>query len=205
MSSRLFTLVLVLASCVGCGTYRTSSGGYRGVGEFRTGADYTSPNSDVDSDQQSQLAANTHVAPHAPYVPRYPFKLHWPLARIRINRGFHPSSDPHHAGLDMGGTRGTPVLAAHEGVVIYEGHDFHGYGKMMIVEYDDQWATLYAHLDSYTVPEGRVVGPGDPIGKMGSTGHATGVHLHFELMHNHKPMDPLAMLPHASHFAQNHR
>ncbi len=169
-----------------CSSYRSGSQGYQGMGEYRTAESYTQASPDREMPQAGER--------NSQYFPTQPFQLVWPVRQVRINRGFRPRDDVKHAGLDLGGTRGTPILAAHEGLVIYAGRDFRGYGKMIIVEYDKQWATLYAHLDSFVVKENRVVRAGDPIGTMGATGRATGVHLHFEVMRNQQPIDPLSLL-----------
>jgi murein DD-endopeptidase MepM/ murein hydrolase activator NlpD len=66
---------------------------------------------------------------------------------------------------------------------------------MVIVEYNSEWATLYAHLDSINIEEGDWVKQGDILGKMGATGRTTGVHLHFEIRRNRKAVDPLLLLP----------
>lgn len=87
-----------------------------------------------------------------------------------------------------------PILAAHEGVVVYAGNSFRGYGNMVLLEYNHQWATLYAHLDRIMVREGQKLRVGDKLGTMGRTGRATGVHLHFELIKNKQPIDPLLHL-----------
>lgn len=118
-----------------------------------------------------------------------------------MNRGFRPASDPRHEGLDLGGKKETPILAAHEGLVIYTGRDFRGYGNMVLVEYNNEWATLYAHLNSIAVRPGQILEAGDPLGGMGKTGRASGVHLHFELLHNRKPIDPLTLLARRTRFA----
>ena len=69
--------------------------------------------------------------------------LAWPVANVRINRGFRPASDPRHVGVDLGGPLGTPILAAHGGRVVYAGHDFHGYGNMVLLVRDARgWANL---------------------------------------------------------------
>jgi murein DD-endopeptidase MepM/ murein hydrolase activator NlpD len=132
--------------------------------------------------------------PARTYQPEHEFHLYWPVSTVRVNRGFAPANAPHHQGVDLGGTRGTPILAAHEGVVVYTGRHFHGYGNMVIVEYDKEWATLYAHLNRITAREGQHVQPGETLGQMGRSGHATGVHLHFELMHHRQPVNPLPFL-----------
>lgn len=94
----------------------------------------------------------------------------------------------------MGGSKGSAILAAHEGRVIYTGSGFTGYGNMVMIEWDSNWATLYAHLNHIDVKEGQWVRQGQVIGGMGRTGRATGVHLHFELIRNKQPVDPLNYL-----------
>lgn len=121
-----------------------------------------------------------------------PFQLQSPVQKYKLNRGFLAKRN--HKGLDLGGRRGDPILAAHPGVVVYAGRKFRGYGKMVLIEYNGKWATLYAHLDKYHVQEGQVVVAGERIGDMGATGRATGVHLHFELIKNKQPIDPLTYM-----------
>ena len=65
---------------------------------------------------------------------------------------------------------------------------------MIILEFDEEWATLYAHLDSLSVKEGNIVERGDRVGRMGDSGRATGVHLHFELIKDKQPVNPLEYL-----------
>lgn len=124
----------------------------------------------------------------------------WPVDEARLTRGFLPHKRKPHLGLDLAAPRGTPILAAHEGTVIYTGHDFHGYGKMILIESPAGYASLYAHLDKILVKEGQKVQLGENIGAMGRTGRATGVHLHFEIRKNLGPIDPLAILPDGARF-----
>lgn len=130
-----------------------------------------------------------------------PFSIAWPVKDIRITRGFQKK--PKHQGLDLDGRKGDKVYSAHDGVVIYKGRRFKGYGKMIIVEHDDKWATLYAHLSGYNVKIGDKVDTGDLIGYIGNTGRSTGSHLHFELIHKKQPIDPLLLLPEARNIANN--
>ncbi len=198
----LIFLFFAVLTCASCGTYRTGSGSYRGMGTLRPPSDYAeSPEPSGQIDEAESVDARQKLSERSQYVPRYAFKLFWPVSQVRVNRGFHPPEDPSHSGIDLGGKRGSPILAAHEGVVIYIGQNFRGYGKMILVEYDDEWATLYSHLDDFNVTENTIVMPGDQIGTMGSTGRATGVHLHFEVMHNRQPMDPLQLLTRPTNFA----
>ncbi len=119
----------------------------------------------------------------------------WPVDDARMTRGFLPNRRRPHLGLDLAAPQGTRILASHDGVVIYAGRDFHGFGKMVMVEGAQGWATLYAHLSVIQVKEGDRLRQGELIGKMGRTGRATGVHLHFEVRRKDGPVDPLNYLP----------
>lgn len=119
----------------------------------------------------------------------------WPVDSARLTRGFLPHKRRPHLGLDLAAPRGTPILAAHSGIVIYRGRDFRGFGNMIMIESRDGWATLYAHLDKFYVEQGQRVRIGEMVGAMGRTGRATGVHLHFEIRRNRHPVDPLKYLP----------
>lgn len=119
----------------------------------------------------------------------------WPVNDARLTRGFLPKKKRPHLGLDLAAPKGTPILASRGGIVIYRGRDFRGFGKMVLIESGDGWATLYAHLDKFYVEEGERVTTGTVIGAMGRTGRATGVHLHFEIRKKSGPVDPLPLLP----------
>ncbi len=124
-----------------------------------------------------------------------PFFFDWPVDRARLTRGFVPRRPRPHLGVDLAAPRGTPVLSAQRGIVIYAGRDFRGFGKMILIDSGHGWASIYAHLDKILVREGERVAPGKVIGKMGDTGRATGTHLHFEIRRNKLPVDPLLYLP----------
>lgn len=119
----------------------------------------------------------------------------WPVDDARLTRGFLPNKRRPHLGLDLAAPRGTPILASKSGTVIYAGREFSGFGRMIMIESGDGWATLYAHLDKIFVSEGQVVTMGEVLGAMGRTGRATGVHLHFEIRKISGPIDPLPLLP----------
>lgn len=118
----------------------------------------------------------------------------WPVERARMSRGFLLGKRWHY-GLDLAAPKGTPILASAPGVVIYVGKGFSGYGKLIVVEHDENWATLYSHLNKFSVKEGDRVTRGQKIGEMGRTGRASGVHLHFEIRYNRQPVNPLMYLP----------
>lgn len=186
MRSLLPLCLLVLA---GCASYRSVNGGWRSPSDYANGR---TPASVIPVDQ--------------PFTPRGAFALTWPVERVRVNRGFLARSGKRpHQGVDLGGTRGTPILAAHEGRVIYTGNQFRGFGKMVLVEYDKHWATLYGHLDAIDVREGQIVSAGETLGGMGQTGRASGVHLHFELMRDRQLVDPLPYLTRPGRLVLNTR
>lgn len=118
----------------------------------------------------------------------------WPVDEARMTRGFLPNKRHPHLGLDLAAKRGTPILAAQAGTVIYTGREFRGYGRMVLVESAHGWATLYAHMDKILISEGQKVTQGQLLGAMGASGHATGVHLHFEIRKDRGPIDPLPLL-----------
>ena len=117
------------------------------------------------------------------------------------------SDTPPHLGVDFAAAGGTPVQAAQSGVITQAGwDDDHGYfvtiyhGADAAANddgvYPANYATSYAHLQSKpAVQVGQRVAQGDVIGYVGSTGSSTGNHLHFQLLVNGTPVDPLAMLP----------
>lgn len=119
----------------------------------------------------------------------------WPVDQARMTRGFLPNRRKPHKGIDLAAPKGTKIYASHEGVVIYTGREFKGYGKMIMIEGPDGWASLYAHFSKIIAKEGQMVKKGDIIGAMGSTGHSTGSHLHFEIRRLNGPVDPLLYLP----------
>ncbi len=118
----------------------------------------------------------------------------WPVKDGRVTQTFKGGRHKHD-GVDIAGKKNTIIYAAESGKVIYTGRDFNGYGKLVIIEHKgDTWASFYAHLNRFKVREGQRVFKGQPIGLMGRTGRATGVHLHFEIRYNLRPIDPLNLL-----------
>lgn len=98
-----------------------------------------------------------------------------------------------HEGIDLVAPIGTPIYAAGDGVITGLGPNG-GYGNWVRIEHPGNLSTVYGHLQSFAqdVEIGRSVTRGELIGFVGSTGHSTGAHLHFELISNGKPVDPLA-------------
>lgn len=180
---RIFFVFLIVLGALGCGHLQ--------LPEYNSPLERFSP----DGSRQPQ-----NQDPQSPKV----FQLVWPVDNVRITQKYNPKKRrrPHY-GIDLGGKRHDPIYAAHEGTVIYAGSGFKGYGKMVIVQFDAEWATLYSHLHTIAVKEGQKVYPRQKLGGMGRTGRASGVHLHFELMQYKTPIDPLPMLESAARVVQN--
>jgi len=114
---------------------------------------------------------------------------------------FHGAFYPHfHTGIDIVGAENSPVHAAADGVVLLansshdaQGH-YTGYGNYVVIAHPDGFATLYGHLNAFSVKAGDVVHQGQILGLEGSTGLSTGPHVHFEIRHNGEWVDPMAYL-----------
>jgi len=98
-----------------------------------------------------------------------------------------------HPGLDIAGERGQPVYATAAGKVTFA--ERHGtYGNLIVIEHGYGLETRYGHLQSFSVAKGEQVKRGDVIGQVGSTGRATGKHLHYEVLANGTLLNPLRLL-----------
>ena len=86
-----------------------------------------------------------------------------------------------HQGVDLRAAYGQEVQAASKGIVVFSGEQG-GYGTSVVVEHQDGTRTRYAHLSATLVRKGDQVGAGEPVGRAGRSGRATGTHLHFEVI-----------------------
>ena len=101
----------------------------------------------------------------------------------------------YHKGIDIANKAAPDVLAADSGKVVIAGWpDGYGYGNRVLIDHGNGYRTLYAHLSRIYVIPGQTVTRGSAIGKMGSTGRSTGVHLHFEVIKGGSYLSPLSML-----------
>lgn len=107
----------------------------------------------------------------------------WPVpASTKINQYYSGSHD----GLDIGGSLNTPVVATMSGTVVAVIHGdvagkWIGYGNGVVIQHSNGYYSHYAHMNSTSVSNGQYVSQGQEVGKMGSTGNSTGVHLHFAI------------------------
>jgi murein DD-endopeptidase MepM/ murein hydrolase activator NlpD len=94
-----------------------------------------------------------------------------------------------HAGIDVHGPRGTEIVAVADGVIAFAGRR-PGYGNTVEIDHGNGYRTRYAHNEKNLARAGDRVRAGDTIATMGATGRATGVHLHFEVWHNGRAVNP---------------
>ncbi|MBL4868672.1 MAG: peptidoglycan DD-metalloendopeptidase family protein, partial [Pseudomonadales bacterium] len=112
-----------------------------------------------------------------------------------------------HRGVDYAASRGTPIKATGDGKIIYAGRKG-GYGNAVIIQHGQRYSTLYAHMRKFGrgVRSGRRVKQGQIIGYVGSSGLATGPHLHYEFRVNGVHKNPVTVkLPHAKPLAKKYR
>jgi murein DD-endopeptidase MepM/ murein hydrolase activator NlpD len=122
-----------------------------------------------------------------------------PVSSGYISSYFGERADPFdgreafHKGVDFAGTLGSDVVAVAAGVVTWSG-ERSGYGKLIEINHGDGYSTRYAHNERTLVAVGQTVKRGEAIALMGSTGHSTGPHVHFEVLHNGRQVDPLSFI-----------
>ena len=121
----------------------------------------------------------------------------WPAAG-KISSAYGPRKtsvgSANHLGIDISGASGSPILAAAGGEVILSERS-QTFGNYIQILHENGQITLYAHCSALLVSVGEIVQQGQEIGKMGRTGIADGVHLHFELIIDSSNVDPMFYLP----------
>lgn len=126
----------------------------------------------------------------------------WPIDRslLRGHIGkyggrYHPvyGGRHFHQGVDLASRKGTDIYATADGRVVSTGYDG-GYGISVLVDHGYGYKTRYAHLTKSLVTKGQQLKRGELLGLMGSTGTATGVHLHYEVLYRGRTVDPMTYL-----------
>lgn len=127
--------------------------------------------------------------------------LRSPVHFTRISSKFNPSrlhpiykTKRPHRGVDYAAPRGTPIMAAGDGIVTFAGQKT-GYGNVVIIKHGERYSTLYAHMTRTAkgLRRGKRVSQGQTIGLVGSTGWATGPHLHYEFRVDGAHRNPLTV------------
>ena len=120
-----------------------------------------------------------------------------PVTAGFISSYFGKRQDPfsgheaYHKGVDFAGTAGANVVAVAAGVVTWAGARS-GYGNLVEINHGDGYVTRYAHNERALVTVGQTVKRGEPVALLGSTGHSTGPHVHFEVLRNGRQVDPVS-------------
>ena len=96
-----------------------------------------------------------------------------------------------HTGIDFGARIGTPIYATGGGVVLKASNSFYGYGKQIEIDHGFGIITKYAHLSELKVKVGQRVKRGEQIAQSGNSGTSSGPHLHYEVIKNHKKVNPI--------------
>lgn len=124
------------------------------------------------------------------------YKILWPVDSENITSEFGDRYHPvlkqmkFHRGIDIAGKKGETVRASFNGIVTFAGEKGE-YGYMVELERDDGLRVRYAHLDKMNVVVNQLISEGEKIGEVGNTGMTTGAHLHFEIIIDSIPVNPL--------------
>ncbi|MGN7763009.1 peptidoglycan DD-metalloendopeptidase family protein [Paenibacillus sp. 22594] len=141
---------------------------------------------------KANLQAKKAIAEKARLAPA----VIWPTQSKVITSSFGYRSDPfngtsaYHSGIDIAGSIGDPVYAAMDGVVT-AAEQMGARGKYIIIKHDNGLESWYMHLNGMLVSPGTKVSKGQKIGLLGNTGRSTGPHLHFQVVKQNKPVNPL--------------
>lgn len=142
---------------------------------------------ELERERQAQAAASVNCTgsfiwpvPSCAYLTsRFGMRTHPILGTVRT-----------HNGIDVGAVAGSSVLAADGGKVTQASDSGNGYGNCVIINHGNGYVTLYAHLATISVKNGKSVTQGQQIGTVGSTGLSTGAHLHYEVWLSGSRIDP---------------
>jgi murein DD-endopeptidase MepM/ murein hydrolase activator NlpD len=130
-------------------------------------------------------------------------ELHWPQPDLSLESPFAwpvvgeitQGYSEEHPALDLGAPYGSPVYAAKAGTVTHSGWARTGYGYTVILDHDEGVRSLYSHMKGTWVTVGQKVERGQLIGEVGSTGHSSGPHVHFEIRVDGGRVDPSSHVP----------
>ncbi|CQR45836.1 Murein DD-endopeptidase MepM [Paraliobacillus sp. PM-2] len=117
----------------------------------------------------------------------------WPTVGGYVSSHMGPRWGSYHKGMDIAGPSNRAILAADNGTVVSAGWDNGGYGNKIVINHNNGYKTIYAHLSSISVRPGQTVVKGSKIGVMGTTGNSTGVHLHIEVYKNGARINPASI------------
>ncbi len=137
-------------------------------------------------------AAHRYAGPGGPVpdISPLPYPSSTVISRFGDGRGRGRS----HKGIDLKAPKGSTVIATADGRVEFTGRQG-GYGRLVLIDHGEGWATAYGHLKRCKTKAGKRVRRGDVIGKVGASGNATTSHLHYEVRRHGQAVDPARYLP----------
>jgi len=118
----------------------------------------------------------------------------WPAPSHWLS-GYDYNPAANHPAIDIAGDTGDPLWSVDDGVVVYAGWSYNGYGNLVVIDHGNGWQSLYGHMDSIYVSCGMSLFQGATIGTLGNTGNSSGSHLHFALMYGTVKVNPWNFLP----------
>jgi murein DD-endopeptidase MepM/ murein hydrolase activator NlpD len=118
----------------------------------------------------------------------------WPVKGELISRFGDKGTGLRNDGINIAAPKGTPVVAADNGVVAYSGNELKGFGNLVLIRHPNGWVTAYAHNETLLVARGEQVERGQEIARVGSTGNVTSPQLHFEVRKGSERIDPLSVI-----------
>jgi len=117
----------------------------------------------------------------------------WPLKQGRVSSKFGWRGRRMHKGIDIAASKGTPIYAVEDGIVVRSKYA-RGYGRLIEIKHSDMYTTRYAHNHINLVEVGEFVYKGEMIAEVGSTGRSTGPHVHFEVRQSGIAINPIKYL-----------
>ena len=169
-----------------------------GEGDRSIGSAPSAAPSRSNPSSQSQIAIapppRQVIVPPSTNIPR-PKQLSksgflWPISGRVISRFGPKKGGLHNDGINIAAPRGTPVLAAQNGVVAYRGNELRGFGNLILIKHAKGYMTAYAHADKVLVKRGQRVVRGQTIAKVGSSGNVAKPQLHFEIRKGRRAVNP---------------
>lgn len=131
-----------------------------------------------------------HYIENAGYLSGKPIKSGWLSSYFGLRKDPFNGLPALHKGLDFAGKEGTEIIATASGIVTWAGERY-GYGQLIEINHGNDLKTRYGHNKTIMVKVGDVVSKGQVIARMGNTGRSTGPHVHYEILHKNKQINPL--------------
>lgn len=120
--------------------------------------------------------------------------LTWPVKGPILSQFGDVRGDVRNKGIDIQAPAGSPIRAAGDGKVSFTNNEVKGFGRVIIVNHENGFQTVYTHNAENLVTLGQTVRKRETIGRVGATGRAETSYLHFEVRRNHRPVNPVLYL-----------